>query len=384
MQMIQAKKMQASCDMLYLVSCALRSRPADPDRVSAMDLPEVFAAAKSNGMEAAAYLGLGGCAPKEPWVDSWRECRDMALRRSILFDVEKSALCGFLEQEGIWYLPLKGMLLKELYPRPEMRQMVDYDILFDVSRTEAVQSWFLNRGYREKTDTNCFAYYKEPVYNFEMHTTLMEEHSGEKFNGYYKNVEQRLLETPGQLQRRMTDEDFYIYLTIHVHKHFFKEGTGLRCLPDCCVFLEHHRELNWDYVEGELAKLDVAQWEKQLRRVSLAVFDPETPFLVEALSPEDRDFLAYLAGSGTHGNMVQWLNIKINGAGNVQKKTTVWDKLRYLWKRVFPPLETVKKNYPFFYRYKVLLPALWLYRLFVRLPKEFRLIRQEMRSLKKL
>lgn len=381
---MMGETIQASCDMLYLASCALRSRPADPKRVSEMDLPAVYKAAKDNGMEAVAYLGLGALAPKEPWVSQWRECRDRALRKSILFDVERGALYDFLEEQGIWYLPMKGTLLKELYPRPEMRQMVDSDILFDVSRSEAVRSWFLNRGYQEEECENCLQYSKEPVYNFEMHTTLMEERSGEKLTAYYRGVEQRLLETPGKSQRRMSDEDFYIYLTLHVYKHFCLAGTGFRCLMDCCLFLEHHEGLDWDYIERELEKLEVSQWEQQLRRVSFAVFDREKSFSLEDLSPEDRDFFRYLAGSGTYGNAVQKLNNQINGAGNVQKKTTAWDKFRYLWKRLFPPMEIVKKNHPFFYRHKLLLPFLWLYRFFVRVPKAFGKFWRELRSLKKL
>ena len=84
---MMGETIQASCDMLYLASCALRSRPADPKRVSEMDLPAVYKAAKDNGMEAVADLGLGALAPKAPWVSQWRECRDRALRKSILFDV---------------------------------------------------------------------------------------------------------------------------------------------------------------------------------------------------------------------------------------------------------------------------------------------------------
>lgn len=382
--MIQMEKIQASCDMLYLASRALRRCPAEQSRVSAMDLRAVYAAAKENGMEAAAYLGLGGLAPEEPWAKQWREDRDRALRKSILFDVERGALYDYLEQQGIWYLPLKGTLLKEWYPRPEMRQMVDNDILFDVSRAEAVRSWFLNRGYQEEICDNCFQYSKEPVYNFEMHTTLMEERVGERLSAYYQDVEQRILPVPGKCQRRMTDEDFYIYLTLHVYKHFCLAGTGFRCLMDCCVFLENHRELDWDYVEGELEKLGAAQWERQLRRISLAVFDREKAFSLEALSPEDREFFAYLAGSGAYGNAVQKINAQINGVGNVQKKTTAWDKFRYLWRRFFPPMDIIKKNYPFFYRHRLLLPVLWIYRLVIRLPKAFGKAWRELRSLKKL
>lgn len=44
-----------------------------------------------------------------------------------------------MEQRGIWYLPLKGIILKEFYPSVGMRQMSDNDILFDEAFAEQVR-----------------------------------------------------------------------------------------------------------------------------------------------------------------------------------------------------------------------------------------------------
>lgn len=47
------------------------------------------------------------------------------------------------EKAGIWYLPLKGVILKEMYPVYGIRQMADNDILFDFTYRKEVKDIFL-------------------------------------------------------------------------------------------------------------------------------------------------------------------------------------------------------------------------------------------------
>ena len=53
------------------------------------------------------------------------------MRKALLFDAERKGILDFMEQRGIWYLPLKGVVLKDYYPAVGMRQMSDNDILYD-------------------------------------------------------------------------------------------------------------------------------------------------------------------------------------------------------------------------------------------------------------
>ena len=74
-------------------------------------------------------------------------------------------------------MPLKGVILKELYPKIGMRQMSDNDILFDETYRKDVVRFMKNKGYHLKSGINahCDEWVKEPVYNFEMHLNLFVE-----------------------------------------------------------------------------------------------------------------------------------------------------------------------------------------------------------------
>ena len=53
---------------------------------------------------------------------------------------------------GIWYAPLKGILLQALYPKYGMRQMSDNDILYGVEGQKKLIAMMKKRGY--KTESN--------------------------------------------------------------------------------------------------------------------------------------------------------------------------------------------------------------------------------------
>ena len=63
--------------------------------------------------------------------DKFRTAKEKASRKNIFLDAGRKKLFSFCEENGIWYMPLKGSVLKELYPDFSMRQMADNDILFD-------------------------------------------------------------------------------------------------------------------------------------------------------------------------------------------------------------------------------------------------------------
>ena len=61
----------------------------------------------------------------------WEQSIAKAIRKVILFDRERAEIFSYMDEQRIWHMPLKGVILKEFYPSIGMRQMSDNDILFD-------------------------------------------------------------------------------------------------------------------------------------------------------------------------------------------------------------------------------------------------------------
>ena len=92
-------------------------------------------------------------------------------------------------------MPLKGSVLKDLYPENGMREMSDNDILFDASKREQSKVIMLSHSYTVEHYGEIYhdAYHKPPVLNFELHTVLFgEEYVNELIFMYYVDIKRLL------------------------------------------------------------------------------------------------------------------------------------------------------------------------------------------------
>ena len=134
-------------------------------------------------------------------------------------------------------------------------------------------------------------------------------------------------------------------------------GTGLRSLLDIYVYLNRwNGELDWQYITSELDKLSIKEYERKARTLANAVFSGVT------LDEEDREELLYYVTSGTFGTIERKKTNQL--AKNLSGDDSKQSKQQYIKNRLFLPMDVVKKEYPFFYHHKYLLPFLSVYRLF--------------------
>lgn len=338
-----------------LCACVVWDEVPDPAWCAGLNLENLYLAAKKHLLLAITAEALERAGVHD---DAFHKAKASAVRKSILFDAERAKILSALEEQGIWYMPLKGAVLKEFYPGIGLRQMADNDILYDVSRCEDVKSIMEGMGFQTiKYGEGAVhdSYHKKPVFNFEMHRQLFGPEHGDSLYSYYRAVKERLVKDEGNLCGwHFSPEDFYLYMISHESKHYANHGTGLRSLLDIYVYLRKV-SLNWEYVEEEAKELGLAEFEKQNRMLAMHLFDGE------ALTEEESKMLDYVYSSGTYGTLE-------NGVKNgIQKNGG--SAVRYALKRFFVPVS--KKNprysayaraYPQFYKYKILLPLLPLYR----------------------
>ncbi len=366
--MTEQEHEQTAKDLIYLIGCAAREATPDRKRTEKMNLESVRTLSDSLSLNAIAFMAVEeayeGDLPEKSFFKDWEKEKDEEVYKSLKMDLELEKLLSFMEESGIWYLPMKGAVLKKIYPQPGMRQMSDMDILFDAQYRPQVREWFLKRDYKEKE----VGYEKKPFYHFELHGKLFYAGSEKIWQAYYANVKERLLPIPGsKYGYRFREEDFYIFMTVHNYKHYTNGGTGLRVLLDEYVYLKAKgAQLNWAYIQGELEKLQTAEFEQQIRKLSRELFECSGPDPMEDLTEEGHDFLEDFLNLGTYGTVEHRVNNKVNEFRQEEGGSLSAAKFKYLIRRIFPPLEALETYYPFFGRHKFLLPFGYLYRLIYR------------------
>ena len=338
-------------DLIYLLSCAVNGETPDAERVEKMDLAELYRLSMLHTLTSAVSFALEKVIVLPHAFD---QARKKAIRKLTLFEIERAQIISGLEKAGIWYLPLKGIILMDCYPKAAMREMSDNDILFDPSRADDVREIMTGLGYT----CDSFGvhhhdiYSKPPTLEFEMHRQLFEDRQDRQLTAYYSDVESKIKRDGCAC--RFSDEDFYIYVLSHTYKHYSHGGSGLRSLLDVYVFLRAHPDLDRVYLKAELKKLHMTAFEEKMRRLSHKIFTGED------LDSREREDLKYFVSSGSSGTDENAeYNSMARDLGNDDSKAS---KRRFLISRVFISGEALQKNYPFVAKHKALYPLLLVYR----------------------
>lgn len=365
--------MKAAMDLIYLVSCAVNEEKPDASTCAAMNLDEVYAVAERHSLRSAAAVALEQVMTLPRNFD---DGKFKAIRRQSLFDIERGLVLNAFEENGIWYLPLKGILLKNYYPKTFMREMLDNDILCDNTKMNRVKELMEGLGYTNKTFgiTHDDEYEKAGMLEFEIHRSLFNQKYYPELYDYFENIKSRLIKDgDNKFGYHMTDEDFYIFLICHLYKHYVYDGTGLRSLLDLYVFNRRFDgKLNGKYLNAEFGKLKLTDFERDMRQFAQRIFTGQE------LSESEIKELEYFISSDTMGSYDNSLRRQLNNDDSAKSKR------RLIRKRLFPSFESLKISHPIVYRYKVLYPFWIPYRLIKRVLTKREYTAYELKKLKQV
>ena len=336
---------------IKLLSLYLNKKEDSSFAIDKSHLSFFYKMAKLHSLTAILYLAIkANKAQMEDGVlDKLEQYYLASVKKSLTFQKEREILFKYLNENRIDFLPLKGIVIKDYYLDPHSREFADNDILFDDVKSDLVKAFFVNRHYEVELykKSNHDVYLKKPVLNFEMHRALFgETGDNEKIVEYFKDY---LNKAPikNEYEHHLSNEDFYIYFTAHSYKHYHVSGCGIRTLIDYYLYLKKEN-LDFDYINKELEKLDLLDFSNQFKSVAIKVFDNEP------LNEEEEEMLLFIVSSGTYGTMEH----------SVDKGVKEKGKFGYFMARVFPPYRFYKSMYPWAYKCPILIPIAWCCRFF--------------------
>lgn len=310
---------------------------------------------------------MGFESDSEIWK-RWLKEKNQLIYKSVLMDVEREAIQNFFEENNIWYMLLKGMVIRKYYPAPELREMADNDILFDNNYSKEVYDFMTARGYKSDDYNKGYhdEYLKPPAYNFEMHRQLVSSKERPKWYEYYKDVKSILInDANGKNQFYFSDNDFYVYFIVHTYKHFLNSGMGLRTVLDVYLYVSNLQDkLDFDYIEEQLKKLDAYDFEQTFRSLAFKMFGEnakEQEMWWDSFDAKEQEMLSYILDAGTYGNLENSVAHKMGYTKGEKKKAS--DKAKYIFRRLFPSMDTIEEFFPFFYKHKWAIPFLYIYRI---------------------
>lgn len=235
----------------------------------------------------------------EEIADKFIQHSTMAFTRYMKYDYETKEICRIFEEQKISYMLLKGFIMKDYYPSPEMRTMCDVDILVKSDDLAKIDKIMTGRGYEnlELERNDEVTYLKKPLLSYEMHIQLVSE-SHTKIFEYYSDG-WRYAKRDTEYGYKMSNEDFFVFLIAHFAKHYRAAGVGVRPVIDIWIFKKKFGDkLDMAYVDSELDKLEMKEFAYNLFKLS--------DYWFENTAPEKKieDMSSYVLMSGIYGNIV--------------------------------------------------------------------------------
>lgn len=318
--------------------------PKKPDDIS---WQSVFGMAKHHSLLTAAYDALRETLKNEasPELIAYLEKQySIEYARNLTQNAEFKVITELFTKEKIPFLPLKGFLMKALYPKPELRVMADMDIYIGEENAKKARDLLSDIGYTCEVDPDIVDLHdvmvKLPFINVELHRCV---EVGSDFG--FSSCEPKE-ENPYWYV--MSEKDFFMSMIRHTRKHYIHGGCGVRAILDLYLYKKKNKEFfNAPDFASEFEDDELYEFYKTISDVSDKWFSNDTEIT------ELSEFEIYTLSGGTYGSL----------ENRISKKLDKQSKLSYVISRLFPPPRAIILRYRWVKKCVILLPIGYLVRL---------------------
>ncbi len=341
------KQILAKKYFLDMVSASIKGLPVPPcpENISG---ELIYKLSVRNTVQGILYLAAkSGAVTLSAETESKLQKSYMAtLAREATQQEEIEYIRSAFNEENIEFMFLKGTHLKSLYPIPEMRFMVDMDILVKEQNMGKGGKLILARGFtQEMNNGKDIVLVKKPFLTIELHKMLFVEDYF--MHDYFASVWDRVKKI-SDYEYKMPINDLYVYTLSHLAEHYLEAGSCFRPLMDLYLMEKTYSELDFDYINEQFKILGIDKFALKIRQLYECAFD----------GAEYNDDLITMENYIVFG-------APVNNASEVSKVArTNKSKSQRFMESAFPNLKHMKLKYPILEKLPFLLPIFWIVRFF--------------------
>lgn len=350
----------------------------DLEALTVQDLEELFRLSSLHALMPAVYEAVQTAPCWQQLPEGIRQARKMQVRALVIGQTQRTfaflktyqALCS----AGVTPLVVKGIILRQLYSKPDYRASSDEDLLVRKEAFFRLDEILKGLGYtRDEVAEPLKQHeitFRQPStgVHLEIHLTLFPEASGaygrlnREFEGVFDRAQVQTVQ--GVPIHTLAPTDHMLYLLCHGLKHFLHSGFGIRQLCDMVVFAEHFgSQIDWKRLEEATRRQKMYLFWMNLFDIGQRYLglDWQTAGLKKPadVKMDSEAMLDDLLCSGIYGksteNRVHSANITLQAAESGRRSAMPLASL-------FPGLSYMKRSYPYLERRKWLLPLAWVQR----------------------
>lgn len=348
-----------------IASVILKTAPPEP--FDDIDWIKLFKLSQKHDSAAIIYDAIENMELPEEARTLFIKQKNRIIARTTRQAIEADRVMGAFLENNIKLIRLKGIHIKDYYPKPYMRTFSDVDLYVSAEDREKAKPIMKKLGYELKSTIDYHdEYEKDNFFIYEIHNPVIPERS---FNHavfsdpFSKSVESP--ENPGCFSFK--DEYLYLRLFFHLYSHFNIHGCGIRFFTDLLVFQQYTTNIDYELIHSIIKEYGTADFCDSVKKLMDFFF-----FGADA----DKDTLTiaeYLFGCKT-------LESYTNNRANL----SFFDKFKYFLRVCFPTVADLSEKYPILKKAPVLLPVCWVRRIFYSLFFNRKVITNRANEVKKL
>ncbi|WP_294155368.1 nucleotidyltransferase family protein [uncultured Clostridium sp.] len=258
-------------------------------------------------------------------------------------------------------IALKGIVLKEYYPKMEFRTMSDLDILIHEDDFQKVKDYLLKNDFIYVNDEHPVhaKFYTKDGIKVEVHWKLInnENYIADTLN-FEEYIWNELIDFKcDEVKCKMLNkENFLLHLCIHMAKHLRNSGFGLRQLFDVAVFCEKEKDnIDWYVFKKKAEECGALKFSKALFILINKIFDMN----ISLSAAEECIFLEY--DSDILLKEILSYNKLDKDRNEIWVKSSKNTSIKTFLRLLFPKIDELKTKYNYAQN-NILIPIAWINR----------------------
>ena len=272
------------------------------------------------------------------------------------------SLIGVLKANDIDHLLFKGYVVRDLYTVPELRTFGDIDFAIKLKDRQKCDELMRQNGYQLLENWEPVYVYESAIERYEVHTELLDSNLNEKadYRQYFKDFWEHTLKKDEHTYV-LEPEYHLIFLLMHIAKHLYGSGAGIRMYLDIAFYIRKYRQtIDWKRFKSEIDSLKLSKFVNTVFTAVQEWFGIESQVPLEKTDNDFTErFLTFTRNGGVFGfedKSSALTQLRKNTAeGSVNRKKT-------LLNRAFPPVRNMEARYTYLQTKPWLLPAAWVHR----------------------
>lgn len=338
---------------LEMVGAVICDRPI-PVCSDNIDLNKLYKLSVKNAVQGILHIATTKGAVKLPndLTEKLKKSYMATLMREASQVEEIEFIRKSFSENHIEFMLLKGSHLKALYPIPEIRFMVDMDVLVHENDMNKGKDIILSRGFKQEMNNGKdIVLIKEPMLTIELHKMLFIE--GYFMHQYFSSVWDRV-EKVSEFEYKMPINDLYVYTLAHLAEHYLEAGSCFRPMMDLFLMHKHYEnELDFEYIYKQFKEIGIEDFAKNIVNLYHCMFD----------GADYDDTLTMMENFIVFGAPVKNANETSKIAVENKSKT------QKIIEKLFPSYKVMILQYEILKKIPILLPFFWVVRIIKKLFK---------------